>query len=252
MAKLSQGILGPFSGKVGTVVGYRWKGLECVRGYRREIRYPNTAMQQTEREWFVSMVRFAARARQALLLGLAAQAAERQMTEGNLFVNRNKHCFRNVDGMLQTDYAALTFAVGSAAPVAFRAPQVSADGGLKVDFEKNTQFSRASPEDRVYLYAYCPEAEGGLLSAPTARRTKQLRMALPDAWRGREVHLWGFVVDREGRPSPSSYIGSTLQTSPEHPASLDEERTPMAVSGLRESDSLAEGHLEAPRPDLRP
>ena len=93
MAKLEQGILGPFRGKVGTVVGYLWRGKHVVRAYRREINYPNTEHQQAEREWFVGMVRFAATARQALLLGLRERAAREQMTEGNAFVKMNKHCF---------------------------------------------------------------------------------------------------------------------------------------------------------------
>ncbi len=93
MAKLEQGILGPFRGKVGTVVGYLWRGKHVVRAYRREINYPNTKMQQAEREWFVGMVRFAATARQALLLGLREKAARDVMTEGNVFVRMNKGCF---------------------------------------------------------------------------------------------------------------------------------------------------------------
>ena len=93
MAKLEQGILGPFRGKVGTVVGYLWRGRHVVRAYRREVNYPNTDRQQAERAWFVEMVRFAATARQALLLGLRERAARDQMTEGNAFVKMNKHCF---------------------------------------------------------------------------------------------------------------------------------------------------------------
>ena len=93
MAKLEQGILGPFRGKVGTVVGYLWRGRQVIRAYRREINYPNTERQQAEREWFVGMVRFAATARQALLLGLREKAAHLQMTEGNAFVKMNKSCF---------------------------------------------------------------------------------------------------------------------------------------------------------------
>ena len=93
MAKLEQGILGPFRGKVGTVVGYLWRGKPVVRAYRREINYPNTERQQAERDWFVGMVRFAATARQALLLGLREKAARDVMTEGNAFVRMNKDCF---------------------------------------------------------------------------------------------------------------------------------------------------------------
>ena len=93
MAKLEQGILGPFRGKVGTVVGYLWRGRHVVRAYRREVNYPNTDRQQAERAWFVEMVRFAATARQALLLGLRERASAWQMTEGNAFVKMNKDCF---------------------------------------------------------------------------------------------------------------------------------------------------------------
>ncbi len=108
MAKLEQGILGPFRGKVGTVVGYLWKGRHVVRAYRREINYPDTERQQAEREWFVGMVRFAATARQALLLGLREMAAREQMTEGNVFVRMNKGCFgRGIAGGVSTGMAPL-------------------------------------------------------------------------------------------------------------------------------------------------
>ena len=93
MAKIHQGILGAFTGKVGTVVGYVWRGRQVVRAYRKEINYPDTESQRLEREWFVAMVRFAATARPALLLGLRERAARDQMTEGNAFVKMNKRCF---------------------------------------------------------------------------------------------------------------------------------------------------------------
>lgn len=251
MAKLEQGILGHFSGKVGTVVGYRWRGMECVRAYRREINYPDTPLQQTEREWFVAMVRFAAHARQALLLGFASQAAEAQMTEGNWFVKCNKMNFRHQGQGVVTDYAHLRLASGSAAPVSFKAPVVTADGVLCVDFEKNTQFSRALPDDRVYLYAYCPTLETGMLTAPTARRTKQLRVSLPDSWRGHEVHLWGFVIDREGRASNSSYVGSTLNgTESEDPLEIKEQNR-LYFNDIEKEESTSEGPLPDPLPHLR-
>ena len=53
MAKIYQGPLGNFSGKVGTVVGYMWRGRPCIRVYRHAINYPNTEQQQQQRDWFV-------------------------------------------------------------------------------------------------------------------------------------------------------------------------------------------------------
>lgn len=251
MARLTEGILGPFSGKVGTVVGYRWRGVPCVRGYVRQINYPNTAQQQVEREWFVAMVRFAAKARQALLLGFGEQARGAQMTEGNWFVRRNKQNFSTVDGAVKVDYASLTLAAGAAAPVSFHAPQFGEDGVLSVDFEKNTMFARASPEDKVYLYAYCPDTEAGMLMAPVARRTKRVRVSLPDAWRGREVHVWGFVVDREGRASASAYVGCRSQVSTTEATVEIGEPTALEHSAEHTSENPSAVAVDAPEPHLR-
>ena len=286
MAKLEQGILGPFRGKVGTVVGYLWRGRHVVRGYRREINYPNTENQQAERDWFVSMVRFAATARQALLLGLRERAARDQMTEGNAFVKMNKHCFgrthapvaacggatpSSLEGELKcrdaacrvrkapanisdckapagipdrkaaasipdcgavadtpergavadipahgavadaarcvpTEYERIRISEGAAAPVLFREADISDDGILHVDFEKNSGMSRAKGSDRVYVYVYNSDTREGLLSHPAERRHGRLQMQLPDGWNAQNTKLWGFTIDSEGRASGSAFV----------------------------------------------
>jgi len=237
MAKLEQGILGPFRGKVGTVVGYLWRGKHVVRAYRKEINYPNTEMQQAEREWFVGMVRFAATARQALLLGLRERAAREQMTEGNAFVKMNKGCFgrdaarrvRSAAAMDMSraaaemascgstadaarrvrtgiDYERIRIAEGAAAPVRFTTASVDENNVLRVDFEKNSGMTRAKGSDRVYIYVYNMDTREGLLSHPAERRRGQLEMQLPEGWNELSVRMWGFVVDGEGRASVSQYV----------------------------------------------
>ena len=215
MAQLEQGILGPFRGKVGTVVGFMWRGKHVVRAYRKEINYPNTENQQVERAWFVSMVRFAATARPALLLGLRERAARWQMTEGNAFVRMNKGCFGR--GRMETidtietidfiDYQMIKISEGSAAAVRFTTAVVDGDGVLRVSFEKKGVLTRARGCDRVYVYVYNTGTREGLLSAPSERRSGRLSMQLPDGWTELNTKLWGFVVDQEGRASNSSYIG---------------------------------------------
>ena len=207
MATLYQGINGPLSGRVGTVVGYMWKQRACLRTYRSHINYPNTASQQQQRDWFVAMVRFAAQAKQALRLGLRQVADEAGMTEGNYFVMKNKACFGRNREAAEVDYGRLQLAEGPAADVYFRQAKFCDNEVVEVDFEKNTVFSRANGDDRVYLYAYAPALGSGVLSAPAERRSRRVAMRLPEQWNGLEVHLYGFVVDRSGRPSNSTYVG---------------------------------------------
>ena len=210
MAIVTNGFSGPFVGRLGPAVGYMWKQKCCVRVYRRHINYPNTAGQQEQRDWFVGMVRFASRAQAALKLGLRQRAAEAQMTEGNYFVMKNKQHFVRADGTVSVDYSQLQLAAGSAADVWFKEPRFEEDETLVVDFEKNSLSLRASGDDKVYLYIYAPSLGRGILSAPVARRSKRLSVRLPEMWSGQEVHLYGFVVDREGRASNSTYIGAGM------------------------------------------
>ena len=60
------------------------------------------------------------------------------------------------------------------------------------------------------MVAYCPEYKAFDFSYATARRHQQVVLQLNEAWMGKEVHLWGFVVDRAGRASQSHYIGSGI------------------------------------------
>ena len=240
MAKLHQGILGAFSGKVGTVVGYTWRGVPCMRAYRREVAYPNTASQQAERDWFVSMVRFASQAKWAVRLGLRERAMEHRMTEGNYFVMRNKRCFSLTEGAVAVDYGGLVLAEGPAAPVTFGTARFEEGEVLSVGYEKNGLSLQASSEDRVYVYAYAPALGEGLLSAPSLRRSKELRMRLPQHWAGVEVQLYGFVVDREGRASHSSYIGAGRVYAPE---------SDVSTLGIRPLDALpADAEAVMPQP----
>ncbi len=71
---------------------------------------------------------------------------------------------------------------------------------------------KACGDDEVYVYAYCPEAAEGVLSAPAWRRGGSVRMTLPERWQGKEVHFYGFAVDLDGEASETVYIGVMERT----------------------------------------
>ena len=97
-------------------------------------------------------------------------------------------------------------------------------GKITFPFAPHAEGEQASGDDEVYLYAYCPEMEEGVLSAPAWRRMGSVSIKLPDRWQGKEVHLYGFAVDYEGNASATTYIGA-LEASPietQRAASLQE------------------------------
>ena len=186
-----------FSGRVGNLVYYQWRGKCCVRSMPTHYSDAQTEHQLAQRALF------------------------------NYFMRINKGCFAIVDGGLEVDYENLIMADGPVAPVAFGAPRLLDDTTISIDFEKNPLHRVVSPDDCVYLAAYCPELGDFDLSAGALRRSNQLTMSLNPYWAGREVHLWGFVVDSKGRASMSQYLGcgtlSVDEAEEEAQTPIDEE-----------------------------
>ena len=84
-------------------------------------------------------------------------------------------------------------------------------------FSPCAEGEKASGDDEVYVYAYCPEAKEGVLSAPAWRKGKSVHLTLPERWQGKEVHFYGFAVDLDGEASETTYIGCLASTPVETP-----------------------------------
>ena len=217
MAKIHQGIEGGFSGKVGPVIGYQWRGRWCMRARPRRVHNPQTEAQQAHRMVFRDMVRLAGRMRRALLVGLREESHAEGMTECNLFVKMNKERF----GGGTVDYGHLELSRGPVAPVALTETVVDADNVLHVRFEGNPLHQRAEAYDRVYVYLYCPALQEGLLPAHVFRRTKKLDVALPDEWVGEQWYLYAIVLDAKGRASATCYPEDGQRDKNEKVESID-------------------------------
>lgn len=208
MAKLGEGYLGGFSGRLGPAVGYLWNGKWCLRSRPGAVHNPRTEAQVLHRQLFKQEVQLAARMRWAVNTCLTTEARAFGMTAYNLFVSLNQPCFGQEAGALTVDWSRLRLSTGPVAPVAFARPEWSADNVLSVDFEKNPLHLRASQHDRVHLYIYAPALEQGYLAAPVYRAARRVAASLPDAFAGCEVQVYGMVQDEQGRWSETIYAGS--------------------------------------------
>lgn len=210
MAKQMEGINGGFCGRVGTVVGYRWRGKWCMRAYRRQVNDPNSERQQGQRNRFVGMVRFAAQLREVLHAGMGVCTWRSHMTEGNYFVKLNKGCFGFEAGVLTIDYGQLRVSDGEVAAVGFGegvCRRSETGWNIAVDFDRNPLHQTVADGDRVFLAAICSERSEAVISVPAYRRQQLVEIALPQAWQGGSVHLYGFVQAHDGEASVSSYLG---------------------------------------------
>ena len=203
MAKTKNGILDGFEGKLGTVVGYRWRGIECMRAVNAFPHDPKTQAQMECRGLFRTLSQLGSDMLQAVRIGFRGPAATGHTTEYNCFIRANKQCVSHADDGIQIDYTALSIADGILGKVDFEEPQVDQ---MQLDVAFHSGIGSCGG-DYVLLYAYTPGLRQGLLSTPVYRYQCRATLALPAAWAGHEVHLYGFCWDNDQQASPSSHVG---------------------------------------------
>src|SRR5690554_1357826 len=92
MATIKQGILGAFSGKVGSVVGSSWKGIPVMKSLPPSVANPRTAKQIEQRSRMKACTAFS----QAILADVIKPLNDRfasRMSGFNAFTSRNIACF---------------------------------------------------------------------------------------------------------------------------------------------------------------
>ena len=248
MAKLLEGILGGFSGKVGQVVGIQWKGRSCMRSYVARISDRRSPLQLEQRSRFTAMIRMAQQSMYAIRLGFKQKADEHRVTEGNWFSHRNTGAFRVVDGAVVVDYERIAVAEGTLAGVTFHVPEFDAEDRLRVAFDDDRNLAGTSRRDSVYVYAYCPALGQGLLLPPAERQSEVIECSLPITWHGSDIHLYGFTVGKKGGVSHSMYLGSGTVGKPSRlvelpipqPAEAPQAMQPSANQQLTLWDTLFE------------
>lgn len=212
----TKGILAPFKNKIGTVVGRRWRaGRWTMNSYQGDVRNPRTTAQQTQRLRFAAAGQLGSVFYDAIDISLNYFLKTNPTTQVGEFVKRNMP-FITATGptALTVDYTSLTLCKGSLADVGFDAPGFDIPSQVKVDWQAHLQSPNASPNDKVYVFVYCPDTKSGILAEPKERSAATMDVTVPIDWNGLKVHLYGFVVsDKTNRKRPnavstSRYIGS--------------------------------------------
>lgn len=207
---MAQGILGGFRNKVGTVIGFFWKGKAIMRGYK-DLGPKSTYSE----EQLLVQTRFGALGKLALVLleaitgGFYKAAARKKMTASNIFVKKNwEMTHSTVPGIATIDYPELVLSQGDLHNVDFTTP--SFDNPLEVEVTFSTVSPRDDSNDKVYIVAYSPDANESLMSESVKRDTGRISLTVPSHWNGLKVHVWGMTQSATDKKSwsDSSYIGT--------------------------------------------
>lgn len=198
MGKYNQGIYGPYSGRVGNVIGSFWKGRSIMRIRAASFTDANTIAQQTQRLKWKIVAAFLSANEKLIKLGFAATDAS--ITPYNSALKYNiREAITGTFPSLALDYEKVKLSVGDLLGLNSAVVSAATPGTVKVDWSDNTNNEDAFPTDRLML-SIVDNASGEVFLNPTdvSRGDETTIVTLPAGWTGRQVQVLGFFV-KEGQ-----------------------------------------------------
>ncbi len=211
MGKISQGVLGGFSGKVGNVIGGSWKGIDYMRVKPASVANPRTTGQVGQRSKFSVVLNFLQPMSEFLRVGFKLYA--RKMSQFNSAMSYNlNHAVTGAYPNFSIDYpnvlvshGQLNGAIGTA---------VTSTNPAMVDFtwadNSGPGRSKAKTTDKAMLLVYNASKGIAIYDLGTASRdTGAQSLEVPADFSGDDVEAFMAFISEDGsQVSDSVYIGS--------------------------------------------
>lgn len=216
MGKINQGILGGFSGKVGTVVGSFWKGKATMRAMPGHVANPRTEAQQAARARFRTLGIPIARLTPFINETFAIGADSMRITPDNLAMKANYNIAITGSGtVVNIDWTRLQLAHGTGLLNVESPSATAAQSGhnINITWTNNAGVdSLVLDNDQILCCVYNPRTQQATYDVVTACRDDQsMVIHHPAAWAGDTVHVY-LVARSENKQyvSPSVLAGSVV------------------------------------------
>jgi len=208
MAKFKRGILGGFQGKLGTVVGTRWRGINVMRALPEKVTNPNTIKQRQQRERFKLVSELMKKARPVIEVGFE-QTGSPNRTASNAAMSWNiKFGIKGSYPGQEFDFPQIRFAMGSLEGI--NGMQVTGTHEeLTFSWSDNSGTMNATSEDQLIIVLYNEAKKELIYALDLANRNAGTAiLAIPESQQASELHVWFAMHNSERNISSNSvYLG---------------------------------------------
>lgn len=181
MGEIKQGILGGFSGKVGTVVGSTWKKVSYMRALALSVANPRTLRQLEQRSKFSMSMAFLRTLIPYVRVGY--KNLGRNKTAFNAAMSYiMRHALMGEFPDITVDYRRVLVARGNLTPV-FDVTATKEDGKIKMTWTDNSGMGDALATDLAMPLAYNKKRAVSVYDfAAATRGDATLELTLPADW----------------------------------------------------------------------
>lgn len=212
MGKYTQGILGAFYGKVGTVIGSSWRGINYMRSLTPKRGNAGASNKQLEQQArFALITAFLKNIKPMLEIGFKNYAIGK--TGYNSAHSYNlKNAISGTMPNLEVDFSMVLVSRGDLPAATTLSAVSSATGKLNLAWTDNTGKGKAQATDQLMLVVFCPSLEESVYDLFGATRGDQtLVYDLPVEFSGETIEVYtSWISEDRKEVATSKYAGSVV------------------------------------------
>lgn len=209
MATFEKGILGGFSGKVGNVVGSRWRGKNVMRSLPQRGNYTPTELQLEQRERFKTVITFLTPIKG--LLSKYYGKPQGDKSRYNLATSYHlTEALNPIPEGFAINYQKVLISKGDLRGMQQPTLAAAANQVLDLGWEDNSGQGNAAADDVLMVVVYAPAEQLFQVFNPASTRDQtSVQLTLPAFMAGFEVEVWASFVTQTGKGAAiSSYLGA--------------------------------------------
>ena len=209
MGKISQGILGGLSGKVGNVIGGNWKGIDYLRIKPSSVANPKTEGQVNQRNKFTISLEYLQANKDFIKLGYKAFATKKTEFNAAMSYVLNNGISGSAPNF-SVDYSLALLSRGSLSSPMNGSVDLSTANQVTFNWDDNSTDGNANTSDKAMVLAYNPSKKESIYILDGAQRsTTSQTLALPISYTGDTIQLFMAFITEDGKTvSNSVYLGS--------------------------------------------
>jgi len=209
MGKISQGILGGLSGKVGNVIGGSWKGIDYLRIKPSSVANPRTEGQVNQRNKFTISLEYLQANKEFIKLGYKAFATKKTEFNAAMSYVLNNGISGSAPNF-SVDYSLALLSRGGLSSPTNASVDLSIANQVSFDWDDNSAEENANATDKAMVLAYNPSKKESIYILGGAQRSATTQiLSLPTSYTGDNVELFMAFITEDGKfVSNSVYLGS--------------------------------------------
>ena len=215
MGTIRKGILGGFSGKVGTVIGANRRGTAYMRSLPIKMKDARTLPQLKQRSKFALTLRFLKPMTGLLRMSWKMYAHHRHSPFNAVMSYTITNAISGTYPNYTIDPSKVLISIGSLSP-AFNPTATPASGGgaIYFDWDNNSGSSADNATDNALLAVFNLDKFQAVFDTNGAQRADASQsINVPSSWAGDTLHAYiGFISQDGNEVSNSIYLGAVAVT----------------------------------------